>query len=440
MEFCREIPVRHRVDVFVAGGGPAGVAAAVTAAQQGARAYLAEANACFGGAGTAGIVPNMLWFSDGVNQVSGGIGEEIRHRLWDMGGIAASGALPVKSLTVKTEVVKRLLDKLVSESGTQFAFMTTFLDVEKEDDRINAVVCHGKSGLFAIKAKVFVDCTGDGDLAARGGASFEKGDEKGHLQPGTLCSIWTQIDWESFRAEGVHMRDRIPQAYKDGVFTHDDRQNPGIKESGASWGTANMGQTFGVDGTDERSITEALVWARQLLTEYDTYLKGYYKGFDDMELVATGSMLGIRETRRIAGDYILTLKDMQAKAVFNDEIGRYGSYVDLHPVAPVPDMQVEHIREGKATRLGKGETYGIPYRTLTPAGLKNVLVAGRCISTDRPMQGSVRLIPCCFITGQAAGAAAAMAAANGADVRGIDVGDLQRRLTVAGGFLPNCPA
>ena len=439
IEFTRRIPIRHEVDVFVAGGGPAGIAAGISAARQGAEVFIAEAQACFGGSGTSGMVPNILWFSDGVNQVAGGIGEEIRHRLWEMGGVSDSRELPSKSLTVKTEVFKRLLDEMVSEAGARFAFMTSFLDVEKQNDRITAAVCAGKSGLYGIKAQTYVDCTGDGDLSFRSGASFAKGDEEGRLQPGTLCSIWAQIDWEAFRSEGVHMRDRIAKAFEDGVFTYEDRQNPGIKKTGNTWGTANMGQTFEVDGTDERSLTEALVWARKLLTEYDAYLKGYYKGFDDMDLVATGSILGIRETRRIIGEYELTIDDMQGKVIFDDEIGRYGCPVDLHPTAPIPAMQKKHIKEGKATRLKKGETYGIPYRTLTPAGLENLLVAGRCISTDRQMQGSVRLIPCCFITGQAAGIAAALAASKGCDVRDIDVKQLQKNIKAAGGFLPNFP-
>ena len=139
------------------------------------------------------------------------------------------------------------------------------------------------------------------------------------------------------------------------------------------------------------------------------FYKEYLKGFERMELVASGSLLGIRESRRILGDYVLNLEDFKRRAIFDDEIGRYSYPVDIHASRPGEKEYKQFEEEFRTLRYDKGESYGIPYRTLTPRGLENLLVAGRCISSDRYLQGSVRVMPGCFITGQAAGVAAALA-------------------------------
>jgi hypothetical protein len=207
---------------------------------------------------------------------------------------------------------------------------------------------------------------------------------------------------------------------------------------GERLGAGNIGHTFDVDGTDEVSLTKALVGGRKALMEYQRYYREYLQGFEKMNLVATGSLLGVRETRRIVGDYVLTLDDYKRRATFPDEIGRYAYPIDNHPLRPGKDSYAQHRREfDEALRYKKGESYGIPYRSLIPRGLDNVLVAGRCVSADRMVHGSIRVMPGCFITGQAAGSAAAMAAERGSLTRDIDVKDLQRRLKQLGGYLPN---
>jgi hypothetical protein len=159
-----------------------------------------------------------------------------------------------------------------------------------------------------------------------------------------------------------------------------------------------------------------------------------------MELVATGSLLGIRESRRILGDYVLGLEDFRKRAVFDDEIGRYAYPVDIHASKPEEKCYVKFVEEFRELRYKEGESYGIPYRSLLPKGLANVLVSGRCLSADRYMQGSIRVMPGCFITGQAAGMAAALAVERKADPRGIVIAELQGRLKKIGAFLPNCKA
>ena len=432
--FRRDIPVRHEVDIFVAGGGPAGCAAAIAAARQGLSVFLAERHSCLGGMGTAGLVPAFMTFTDGEHFLADGIGREIAERLAE-----ASGLELRRTLCIDAETLKRVYDDLVAEAGVALTFETALIAVEKDSDaRVAHAVLAAKSGLFAVRAKVFIDGTGDGDLAAWAGAPFEKGDADGSMMPGTLCSLWACVDWDAVREGGLGAGNkRIEEAYADGVFTTLDRHLPGMWRVGDDLGGGNIGHTFGVDATDERSVTEALVWGRKLVLEYERYYKYYLEGFERMKLVATGSLLGIRETRRILGDYVLCLDDFKARAVFDDEIGRYCYPVDIHASKPDEAHYRQFEREFRTLRYGPGESYGIPYRILTPRGLSNVLVAGRCVSADRYLQGSIRVMPGCFITGQAAGVAAALAIDKGADTRGIAVAELQQRLKTMGAYLPN---
>ncbi len=430
----RQVPVKYDVDVFVAGGGPAGTAAAVAARSQGARVFLAEAHTCLGGMGTAGRVPVFMPVSDGVNFLPGGYGRLVLDRL------AKEKALPGPATDV--ESLKRVYDALVGESGATFSFYTTLSAVEAEGGRVRFVVCSSPGGLFAVRAKVYVDATGNGDLAAWAGAAFEKGDAQGRLMPGTLCSVWSGVDWKTWEAS----RPKGPQpdgsmlekAFADGVFTVQDRHLTGMHNMGEGLCGGNIGHTFGVDGTDERSLTQALVQGRRSMTEYARYYRAYLKGFENVRLVQTGSLLGVRETRRITGDYVLTLEDYKRRAVFPDEIGRYAYAIDIHPGTTDAASYEKHRQEfDRDYRYKKGESYGIPYRVLTPRGLDNVLVAGRCVSTDQLVHGSLRVMPGCFITGQAAGMAAAQAAERNVSVHAVEVADLQRRLKAFGGYLPN---
>ena len=438
--FRRDVPVRHEVDVFVAGGGPAGCAAAVMAARQGARVFLAEGQNCFGGMGTAGLVPAFMQFGDGVNFLASGFGEELLDRLVVAGGTypAAPGADRTGCYPIQAEVLKRVYDAMVAESGAVFSFHANLVGVESEGGRVRSVILWGKSGLFAVRAKVFVDGTGDGDLAAWAGAPFEKGDASGSMMPGTLCQVWAGVDFDAVRASGVQGQNvHIEQAHRDGVFTHCDKHLPGIWYVAPGIGGANVGHTFGVDATDERSLTEALVWGRKLVTQYERYYKEYLKGYEAMRLVSTGALLGVRETRRILGDYVLCLADFQRRACFEDEIGRYCYPVDIHVGRPDDEAEYKRfVKEFAELRYKKGESYGITYRSLVPRGLENVLVAGRCISADRFLQASIRVMPGCYITGQAAGVAAAMAAAGSGAVREVDVGALRRSLRARGAYVP----
>lgn len=429
LTFQREIEIRHDVDVLVVGGGPAGVAAAVTAARQGAKVFLAEGAACLGGAGTTALVPAFMQFTDGENFLAAGIGEEILNKMWEYGGKVHGWAY-----SIKVEALKRVYDDIVMEAGVDFALHTQMVDVIASDGKVEYVVFAAKSGMFAVKAKIYIDGTGDGDLCAWAGADFEKGDEDGRMMAGTLCSLWANINWDKVKKPDTR---RLEDAFQDKVFTYEDRHLPGMWRVGDTLGGGNIGHTFGVDATDERSLTKSLVWGRKSLTEYEKYYKEYLDGYENMELAVTGAQLGIRESRRIMGDYVMVLDDFMKRADFEDEIGRYSYPVDIHGSDASKESFAKFEKEYYNLRYKKGESYGIPYRILTPKGLSNVLTAGRCVSCDRYIQSSIRVMPGCYITGQAAGAAAALAVEKGTDTRGFDTAELQLRLKKLGAYLPN---
>lgn len=433
INISRELEVRHQVDVFVAGSGPAGLAAALSAAAQGQSVFLAEGHSCFGGMGTAGLMPLFMQFGDGVNFYATGIGRKVYDMMYERG--ATSSPPGCMTPIIKAERLKRLYDDLITASGIGFGLMTNLVGVETAGQQVTHAVCWGKSGLFAVEAKAFVDGTGDGDLAAWAGAPYEKGDEQGRLMPGTLCSLWANVEWArvwATREPGTNDEHKLPEAIADGVFTIPDLHLPGMFPSGDGLGGGNIGHLFGLDGSDERSLTQSLVWGRKSLEEYERFYKGYYQGYEQMELVATGSLPGVRESRRIMGDYVLCLDDFNRRASFEDEIGRYSYPVDIHAAANSIEEQEQAREEFLNLRYKPGESYGIPYRSLVPRGLDNVLVAGRCLSADRAVQSSVRVMPGCFITGQAAGVAAAMVAQEAGSTRQVEVSELQRRIEKLG--------
>ena len=427
MIYSKEIKEKYNVDVFIAGGGAAGVAAAVAASRQGKSVFLAENTGCFGGVGTSGLVPAFAPFGDGVNVLAAGIGYEIRQNV--------SKNIPLDSYWTKinAEELKREYDRIMTESGVKFSFFTTLCDVVTADDRIKYVVLSAKSGMFVVKAKIYIDCTGDGDLCAKGGGKVCVGDENGAVMPATLCSLWANIDAENYTDIGIQ-NEFIERAHKDGILTYEDRHLPGMFVHENGMGAGNIGHLFDLNPLDEASLTAGMVWGRKLAVEYENYYKKYLKGFENMYLCATGSIPGVRESRRVVCDYTLCADDFVKRADFEDEIGRYCYPVDIH-VMNTSDEEFERFSaEYENLRYEAGESYGIPYRSLIPVSFSNVLVAGRCMGTDRSMQASVRVMPGCFITGQAAGVAAALATETG-DVRAVDYIDLRAELKRIGAYL-----
>ncbi len=431
MIYQREIPVKYDVDVCIIGGGPTGVAAAIAAARQGASVFVIEAQGCFGGAGTSGLVTAFTAFTDGVNFMCGGIGREV----YDHTLAASPGGLNGRSLPYQPETLKKIYDDMIQEAGVDFLFFSSMVDVICEEGVVKSIIVASKSGLFAVSAKAFVDCTGDGDLCAMAGAPFAQGDEEGNVMGATLCSMWMNVDWTvPTQAQNAPLE----QAFRDKLFTHEDRHLPGIFPTGTQSGMGNLGHIFNVDSTQETELTRAMIEGRKLLPEFIQYYNEYVGGaFAKAYPVTTAATLGVRESRRILGDYVLNVADYHSRAVFDDEIGRFSYPIDMHVSAPTMEAYTHYYTLFTAPPYADGETYGIPYRTLVPRTLHNVWVGGRCISADKQMQASIRVMPCCFVTGQAAGIAAAMCAASGQTSRELDVHALQGRLVKLGAFLPN---
>ena len=429
LQYSKQLPIKYDVDVFVAGGGPAGVAAAVSAAENGASVFLAEAFGAFGGAAVHALVPAFMQFTDGVRFLAGTIGQRVCDYIKEN---CPDSYKPYCPNSIPVETLKRCYDQMIIDAGVQFAFFTQVSDVIAENGRIQYVICTAKGETFAVKASAFIDCTGDGDVAAMAGAAFQKGDENGDMMAATLCALWNDIEWENVEKPDTR---RLDDAFADKVFTNEDRHLPGMWILSPTTGGSNAGHIYDIDGTRYDSLTRGMIEGRKQLLEYRNYYQNYLTGYEKSEPIISAAMIGVRETRRIAGDYTLCLDDFLGRAVFEDEIGRYAYPVDIHSAKNTDEGYKEYATKYENLRYLPGESYGIPYRSLLVKGFDNLLVAGRCISTDRSMQSSVRVMPGCFITGQAAGTAAALAVGNNSSTRDINIHELQAILSKNGAVI-----
>jgi len=454
----RSIPLDSSWDVIVIGGGPAGCAAATASAREGAKTLLIETTGVLGGMGTAGLVPWFCGYHDGEKVIARGLAEHIRCALRD--NIPhlkkAMEKNPLAAPAIDPELLKRIYDEMVTGAGASVLFNSFFCAVEKLNDaKVDVIIISNKAGLTAYKAKVYVDCTGDGDLAAWAGAAFEKGDESGRMQMATHCFMISNIDEEALdKGPNIHFYDPDSPIWKavrsDKYSLITDLHSCNMKIGPGTYGF-NTGHIRNVDNTNPFSISRALLQGRKMAAQYFNAFVEYHPAFANSMLVATGSLLGVRETRRIIGDYVLTVDDYHARRSFSDEICRNAYGIDVHSREEnwkdilkhtnknVEELIAEIKEKNKIStqKLNPGESFGVPYRCLTPEGLKNVLVAGRCISTDRQVNGSIRIMACCLNTGEAAGIAAAMASGNDCDVHSINTVELRGKLKKYGAYLPD---
>lgn len=421
-----KIAVDDRWDVVVVGGGPAGCTAAISAAREGAKTLLIEAMGQLGGMGTAGMVPAWCPFSDGEKIIYRGLAENIFEA--SKKGVPHERKQKLDWVNINPEHLMMVYDRMVAESGAQVLFFSRVAGVEMAaDDTVDAIIVANKSGLVAFKAKVFIDATGDGDLAAWAGASFKRGDDKGQVQSSTLCFSFANVDTYHYTTgPSLHTSNKNSPVYKaiaSGKYPLIDSHlcsnlvGPDVVQF-------NAGHLVNVDSTDPWATTRAMATGRQIAEQYLEAMKEFQpKTFGGAFLIKTASLLGVRDSRRIEGDYIFTVEDWMERKTFDDEIGRNCYYIDVHKPGH------------KATRYKKGESHGIPYRCLTPKGLKNVLTAGRCISTDEEAFGSLRVMPPCLVTGEAAGMAAVHAIKQARnDIHQIDTNFLRKRLKEEGQY------
>lgn len=421
-----ELPTFFEAEIVIAGGGPAGIAAALAAARLGKRVVLLEQTSCLGGMGTCALVPAVIYQSDGVNYLSGDFCRSIVKDCCSEMGIAE---INPGWQEVDAEILKRIYDDRLSRAGVKFFFRIRVADAVIRSGKLEALVVATQRGLRKVKGEVFIDATGDAAVAAFAGVPFDCGDAEGRTMGPTLCPQFSNIDLAAYRAA-------LREGKSDNAIWHEllDRGEAPVPEYhfvgvctyGNGTASGNLGHIYGTNPLDETELTYACIEGRRLAKTYHEFYRKHVPGFEHSDLVQTAQLLGVRESRRIRGEYQLNGIDYRKRAVFPDEIGRFSYPIDIHSPSADPNEQKRVERVLGETRFQPGESYGIPYRSLIPLGVENLLVAGRCVSCDREIQSSLRVIPGCFITGQAAGAAAAMADCG--NIRGVGIAALQKWL------------
>jgi hypothetical protein len=434
----RTLPLDDSWDVIVAGGGPAGCTAAAAAAREGARTLLVEATGALGGMGTSGLIPAWCPFTDKERIIYGGMAESILRAC--IAGMPHVAEDHFDWTPIDAELLKRIYDDLVTQHGAAVLFNSFLAGVECDPPgHVDAILIANKAGITAFRARVYVDATGDADLAAWAGAEYEKGDETGDLQPATHCFTLTNVDTYAYEhVKGIKYSphgNAIDDIVASGRYPDIPDHHACNNVVGPGAVGLNAGHIWGVDNTDPFCVSRALMQGRRIARAFcDACAEFCPAAFANAHLTQTATLLGARETRRIIGDYYLTIDDFVNLRSFPDEICRNAYYVDVHH----KQSEIGTDAEGGVTaiHLNAGESHGIPYRCLTPRGLANVLVAGRSISTDRDVQGSTRVMPVCLCVGEAAGLAASLAADTPANVHAVDTAELRAGLKQYGAYLP----
>ena len=455
--YKNNIPDTLESDIVVVGGGPAGLCAAVAAARGGAKVLLVEKNAFCGGMATAGMVaPFMTCYDSGGNKMLiRGIFEELVERLIAVGGAIHPSKVESKTAFTsyidkghvhvtpfKAESLKIVADEMLTEAGVRILYHTQLVDAEAEGDKVTRIIVAMKEGLASIRAKAFIDCSGDGDLAAKAGAAYTVGNAQGKMQPATMFFTVGGVDtkkvdediaknWDNFyRKDGINYRSlhwRVSEAREAGDWPLDRVSIGlfrGVEEDEFS---INTSRVMNIDGTKSESLTEGEIAGRQQVRIIFNFLKKYVPGFENSRLILSGSTLGIRETRHIEGIRTLTVDQILNCEVPEDSIMLAANSVDVHGKYGPKSNEYITIPEGKC--------YGVPYGTMIPPAFSNLAVAGRPISADCEAAGAIRVMPPCMGIGQAAGTAVAMAVIGGYDLRTLDVKALREKLSADGVML-----
>lgn len=447
----RELAIEEGFDLVVAGGGPAGTAAAVSAARLGAKVVLLEATGCLGGMGTSGLVTAFDPMANGERMLVGGLMREIVTTMHERGFLAPHVTPDFYSkrfhcwTPFKAEGYKLVLDQLVKDAKIDMRFFTRAVevDVDAQTRTVRGVIIHNIEGLRYLRAKAFVDATGDAVLTDLCGAPCRAaGRDTPNIMPPTLCSLFGGIDWERAHpsptaTSPANQQKLLERAIADGHFSHRDRHMPGLMKVGHSIGFLNAGHIFHMDALKCRSLSDGVVRGRELAREYLDFFRKYVPGCEKMEHVTTGSLVGVRESRRIVGEYELGFDDYLARRKFPDQIAVFNKAVDIHVYDDSEEeYQRYHSEYTKTGRLKPGEYFGIPYGILVPKGWQNLWVAGRCNSSDVPVHGSIRVQPAASMMGQAVGTAAVQSLATGQPACDLDTQQLVDTLRQNGAYLP----
>ena len=405
----RKTPIYDDVDVLVCGGGVAGVAAATCAARNGARVLLLERYGYLGGLATGGLVITVPPLNNGINS-------EIRRRLEEARTYRKCGNLgddPAVDglIAVDPEILKYELMKMLLDARVKLLLHTYVVHSIMEENTVKGVIIENKGGRSAVLAKMIVDVTGDGDVSASAGAMYEMEEDP---LPITLMSNMIGVDSQKAMEQignWGNLRKLVEDAIKSGELSFDLELHskgfaPGLFAADLCYpGEINLwsGSLFGVNGIAPDQLTKAEIITREHTMRLAAFLKKKVSGFEQSRIEYTATQIGVRETRRIVGEFSPTLHEVFAHK-FSDTAAKPYSHRKMR----------------------------IPYRSLVPQKIDNLLVAGRCLSAKQDAMVQLRLIPVCFATGQAAGTAAALALKEGVTPRNLDVTLLQQNLTQQG--------
>ncbi len=439
-------PMKKEYDVIVAGGGPSGINAAIAASRMGYRTLLIERYGFLGGMSTAALVyPWMTFHNHQGKQVIRGIAEEIVTRLVNIG--ASPGHVRdtigfVYSVTpYKTEEFKMVVLEMLEEAGCDLLLHSLTEEVTVEDNKITSLTIVGKSGREQLSASVFIDCTGDGDLAYAAGVPMQYGREGDRLtQPMTMKFRLSGVDLETVRDYLLEHKDQfyhktlfneleegLPLTAVQGFYDIWEKAGLPINRDHVLFFTGpgpdevliNCSRVQGYKGTDSWELTEAEKEGRRQIAMLVKFFKESVPGFENAVLSSTATQIGVRETRRIEGEYILTKEDVVAGSKFLDCIAKSAYPIDIHDPA---------TKSISVAFIGGDGVFDIPYRCLLAKKVDNLLAAGRCISTTHEAFATTRLTPSAMATGQAAGTAAALSLLKGVLPKELSIKDLQEQL------------
>lgn len=451
LQYSKSLSVAGEFDVVVAGGGPAGIGAAVAAARAGARVALVERYGFLGGNATAGLVgPFMTSYTDdGETQLIRGVFDELVRRMEAIGGaihpenVRAGSAFAgyiVKGHDHVTpfdpEAVKLCAAEMMAEAGVTLFLHTFLVDPIVEDGAVRGVIVANKSGLSAIRAKVVVDCSADADIVFGAGAEMKTGRVKdGKTQPMTMFFRIAGVDDAQVDAyveahpeqRGMLFHNIVEAGRERGEWTI-AREKVGMYRmpQPGVW-RINTSRIQLLDGTKVEDLTRAELEGRRQVFQLLSFFRKNLPGFENCSLLDTATQIGVRETRRIVGEYELVLEDLMTGRDFDDVVCLYGYPVDVHS----PDGS----GGGAADSVPLANAYRLPYRIMLPVNVDGVLVAGRCVSASHEALGAIRVMPCAFALGQAAGAGAALAVQQGVEPRHVNVNKLQETLLAQNVYL-----
>ncbi len=435
VRYSRELPVVREADVVVVGGGPGGLGAALMAARSGAKVLLVEKAGLPGGMASIGEINPFMTnhlndvsmdhpvYTEWVDRMTAWLEPESRaettRRLGDW-----------SRFFIHKEYAALAAEELLREAGVELLYHHELADAVVEDRNITALILSGKSGPVAVKGKIYVDSTGDGDLAARAGCRFEIGNAEGYCQPMTLCFKLSGVAIPPGGVFDPAWRDPMQQAYlaaqRSGELSC-PRENlllfPGFAPDLVHFNTTRV---IKHDATDGASYSEATVIAREQLRELLRWLRREIPEFKHAQLASMAAQLGVRESRRITGIAYATRAVFEQRARFEDAVVRCNYPIDIHNPT------------GSGTELAymeNHEFYELPYGCIVPADCRNLLIGGRSISVDHALHSSIRVMPPVISLGQAAGIAAALTAGRGIAPAELDGREIRRRLIDAGARL-----